>query len=540
MQNRKISIRSAECGSGRLAAIVLVAAWLAAAGGVGAQAKELRIGLSTEPTSIDPLYQQGIPNFALAREIFDTLIEPDNHMHLRPGLALSWKPIDDTTWEIKLRPGVRFHDGSPFTAEDVLFSIDRASKVPNSPAPMAPFTKAIAKVTAIDKLTIHIKTKGPHPLLPQDLSVISIVSKHAAQGKTTSDFNSGAATVGTGPYKFVKYVPGDRIVLQRNDEYWGKKAAWTRVIERVMTNGASRVAALLAGDVDIIENVFPADIARLKKNDKVTVVKGVSNRLIILLMDSTRNRSPFVLGNNGKPLDKNPLKDARVRKAISMAINRQAIVDHVMAGAAEPARQLLPGGFFGLGHVKVPGYDPKGAKKLLAEAGYPRGFRLTLHGPNGRYVNDAKVEQAVAEMLSRVEIDTKVETLPWSVFASRATKREFSFFLNSLSMMTGEMSWPLKVLLATYDPGKGWGAGGRGTYSNPKLDAVLGEALRTLDTAKREKLLQEGSDIGMRDVGIIPLYFESATWAMRKGIDYLPNPQEFMIAQWATPAARGK
>jgi peptide/nickel transport system substrate-binding protein len=517
----------------RWLALIALGAGLAATA-VPAWAQELRVGLAAEPTSIDPLYHTLTPNNAVAREIFDTLVGQDEHQRMVPALAVSWKPVDDTTWEFKLRPGVRFHDGAPLTPEDVIFSIDRADKVPNSPGSFGIYTKAIAEMTAVDDLTLRIKTKGPYPLLPEDLSAIAILSKKAAEGKATADFNSGAATIGTGPFKFVEFVPGNRIILKRNDDYWGRKPAWASVVERPMPNAPSRIAALLAGDVDLIEDVPTPEVAGLKKSDKAAVVQGISSRIIYLHMDS--DRSPFVRGKDGQPLDRNPLKDARVRNAISMAINRQAIVDRIMEGVAVPAGQLLPDGFFGVSpQIKVPAYDPQGAKKLLAEAGWPQGFQLTLHGPNNRYINDEKIEQAVAQMLTRIGIDTKVEAMPQAMYFSRASKLDFSFMLVGWSSNSGEMSSQLKALLATYDPAKGWGTVNRGRFSDPKLDAVLGEALRTLDGEERERLLQQGSEIAMADAGVIPLHFEVTTWASRKGIRYLPNPQQWTIAQFARP-----
>jgi peptide/nickel transport system substrate-binding protein len=515
-----------------LVALALGAAWPAA----GLHAQELRVGLASEPTSIDPLYHTLTPNNAVAREIFDTLVGQDERQRMVPALALSWKPVDETTWEFKLRPGVKFHDGAPLTPDDVIFSIDRADKVPNSPGSFGIYTKEIAEMAAVDDLTLRIKTKGPYPLLAEDLSAIAIISKKAGRGKGTSDYNSGAATIGTGPFKFVEFVPGNRIVLERNDAYWGKKPAWARVVERPMPNAPARIAALLAGDVDLIEDVPTPEVASLKKSDKANVVQGISSRVIYLHMDSNRDQSPFVAGKDGKPLDKNPLKDARVRTAISKAINRQAIVDRIMEGVAVPAGQLLPDGFFGVSpRIKVPAYDPEGAKKLLAEAGWPQGFQVTLHGPNNRYINDEKIEQAVAQMLSRIGIDTKVEAMPQAMFFSRASKLDFSLMLIGWASNSGEMSSQLKALLATYDPAKGWGTVNRGRFSDPKLDAVLGEALRTLDGEAREKLLQQGSEIAMDDAGVIPLHFEVTTWASKKGIAYLPNPQQWTIAQFATP-----
>lgn len=505
------------------------AAVLALASPAGAQ--ELRVALAAEPTSIDPLYHTLNPNNQVARHIFDRLVHQDARQRLVPGLALSWKPIDDATWEFKLRPGVTFHDGAPLTADDIIFSIDRADKVPNSPASFAIYTKAVKGIKVVDPLTLQIKTVTPYPLLPSDLSTIAIQEKRGVEGKGTEDFNKGSAAIGSGPYKFVEWVPGNRLVLARNDSYWGPKPDWGKVIMRPITNNAARVAALLAGDVDFIENVPTADLARLKTNPAVRVVQTVSNRVIYLHLDSNRDRSPFVLDNDGNPLVKNPLKDHRVRLAISKAINRQAIVERVMEGAAIPAGQLLPDGFFGVSpNLKPMAYDPEGAKKLLAEAGYPDGFRLTLHSPNDRYVNDEKVAQAVAQMLSRVGIKTEVQAMPQAVYFSRASKLEFSFMLLGWGADTGEPSSPLKSLLATNNPAKGMGTANRGRYSNPKLDGLLEEALATVDDEKRAGLLAQATEVGIEDIGIIPLHYEVTLWGMRSDLTFEGNTNQYTQA----------
>ena len=341
---------------GAVAAVLL-------AGTVGAA--DLRVGLKLEPSSIDPHYHNLGPNNSAARHIFDRLVHTNDKQQLGPGLAVSWKPLSDTVWEFKLRQGVKFHDGSPFTADDVLFTFERAPNVEASPSSFALYTKG-KTLKKIDDLTIHITTERPYPLMPNDLSTINIISKKHGEGAKTADYNSGKAAIGTGPYKFVEWVPGDRLVLEKNPDYWGKKAAFDHVVIKPINSDPTRVAALLAGDVDMIDLVPTADIAHLKTNPEVVLSQGVSNRVIYLHLDHDRDDSPFVTGTGGK----NPLKDLRVRKAISKAINRPAIVEKVMEGIAIPAGQLLPEGFFGVSpNLKVEAYDPEGAKKLLAEAG---------------------------------------------------------------------------------------------------------------------------------------------------------------------------
>jgi peptide/nickel transport system substrate-binding protein len=492
---------------------------------------ELKIGMKSEVSSMDPHYHNLTPNNAMAHYTFDPLIEQDEKQNLKPGLAVSWKPVNDLTWEFKLRQNVTFHDGSPFTAEDVKFTLNRGQNVPNSPSSFKRYMAHIKKVEIVDPHTIQFSTEKPFPLMATYLSTFVIVSKKNGEGAATKDYNSGKAMVGTGPFKFVEWVPGDRIVFTRNDNYWGKKPEWEKVTVKPISSAPSRVAALLAGDVDLIDFVPTSDFEKVKNDPKFSIGQSVSNRVIYLHIDSSRDVSPFVTDISGQPIKKNPLKDLRVRQAISMAINRPAIVEKVMDGSAIPAGQLLPDGFFAVSpNLKPTKYDTEGAKKLLKEAGWGDGFGLTIHGPNNRYVNDAKICQAVAQMLTRVGIKTKVETMPKNVFFPRGSKLEFSLMLVGWGAGSGEPSSPLGSLLHTYDKAKGYGASNRGRFSNKELDAALEEALVTVDRKKHGALLIKATEIGMAELGIIPLHFQVTIWGMKKGLSYTARTDAYTLA----------
>ena len=244
----------------RLIAGILVAA-LGTAGTAGA--RELSVGLASAPTSMDPHVQNFWPNNSMASHIFDGLVHQDENQHLRPGLAVAWKAVDGTTWEFRLREGVKFHDGSPFTADDVIFSFERASRIGSGPSGFSSYTRG-KKLTKVDDHTLRIMTERPEPLMPRIVSAIRIVSDEIGTKSGSSDFNAGVAAIGTGPYRFVKFVPGDRIVLERNEAYWGNKPEWTEVTLKIIDSAASRISALLSGDVDIIEEPPVADIGKFK------------------------------------------------------------------------------------------------------------------------------------------------------------------------------------------------------------------------------------------------------------------------------------
>jgi peptide/nickel transport system substrate-binding protein len=494
---------------------------------VWSQAADLAIGLAFDVTTMDPHFANISSNVTVHGQVFDYLVTYDNQRRLQPKLALSWKNIDDLTWEFKLRPGVKFHDGSEFTAEDVIWSLDRPATLTNSPSPFTVYTKGITEKVALDKYTVRLKTAAPNAVLLQELSSIFIVSKKATSGLSTDDFNAGKGMLGTGPYRFVQFKRGDRIELARNEAYWDARPEWDKVTLRIMTTPSARVAALLSGDVQMIEGVPPADIAQLKSNRELSVVSTLSSRVIYLAFDVDRDLSPFVTDSAGKPMNRNPLKDYRVRLAISKAINRAAIVDKVMEGNAAAAGQFIPPGFWAsVPELKTQPADPEGAKKLLAEAGYPNGFGLTLHGTNDRYVNDAKVLQTVAQMLTRIGIQTKVESMPAAIYFGRRTKRDFSAGMAGWGGGTGHPSSYLKALVASFDPKTGYGAVNTGRYSNPKVDALIQQAFTTLDIAKQEKLWQQASALAIGELAIVPLHYQTNVWALRRGYSYVPRTDE--------------
>ena len=522
----------------KLAAIALMAALASVAH--AQKEREVSIGLQAAITSIDPHYHNLSPNNSLLLHVFEPLIKRDANQKLVPGLAASWKPLDDLTWEFKLRRNVRWHDGSPFTAEDVLFTLKRVPNVPNSPSSFATFTKPIVEARATDPHTLVFRTASPHVLLPSDLASVLIVSRQHGENAQTADYNSGKAAIGTGPYKFSEYIPNQRVVFKANYGYWGGEEPWDKVTFKILTNSAARVAALLSGDVQMIETVPTSDIAKLSQDKRFALSDKVSNRVIYVhLNQRTDTPPPFIAGKDGKALARNPFKDARVRKALSMAINRDAIAQRIMEKKAVPAAQLLPDFFYGTSKkLKPDRYDPEGARKLLAEAGYPNGFAMTIHGTNNRYINDAAIAQAIAQFYSRAGIETKVETMPSSVYFTRATKGEFGYMILGWGTESGEQGSSLRSLLATHDPATGMGTTNRARYSNPTLDKMLAEAMATMDEKKREGMIQQAAELAMSDTALIPIHYEVSTWATARGFRYTPRTDQYTLATELRPVAR--
>ena len=496
-------------------------------------AADFRIGISADITSLDPHHTNIAPNNNALWHIYDALTLVDADTRLKPGLAESWRAIDATTWDFKLRRGIKFHDGADFSAADVVASIDRARRLEASGGQYAGFVKAIKEVRVVDAATLRMSTEKPYAMLPYDLNSVFIISaKHA--GAQTEDFNQGRATNGTGAFRLASFKRGDRVELTRNDAYWGGKGPWEKVTLRILPTDPARVAALLSGEVDMIDNIPTADAARLKANNKFRLAQKVSWRTIFFHMDQSRDNPPGITGTDGKPLARNPLKDVRVRQAISKAINRQALVERVMEGFALPAANLVSPPVFG--HVKAitpDAFDPEGARKLLAEAGFKDGFTLTVAAPNNRYVNDDQIAQAVAQMLARVGIQTKVETHPAATYFTKARNGDFAFAMLGWGSFSGDLA--LRSLLATPNAEKGYGTWNWGKHSLPAVDALLDQGFSSTDDKKREGNAIEAATLASRNYGAIPLHHQIASWAMRANLNYAARTDEYTFAHHVMP-----
>lgn len=505
---------------------------VAAGAAHGQTGRALAIGLADAVSSLDPHFYNATPNHSLAVHVFDRLVDRDAAARPVPGLAVAWQPAGDTGWDFTLRPGVRWHDGAAFTADDVAFTIERARNVPNSPGGFAGMLRAIARVEVLGPLQVRLHTNGPAPTLPRDLALVHIVSRHVGAGATTADYNAGRAAIGTGPYRLVANSPGDRIDLARNDAWWGAAPAWPQVSLRFLPNPAARSAALLAGDVDLIDQPALADLPRLRSDPAITVAEAPALRVIRVQADfSHPTEPPFVTDNAGQRMARNPLNDVRVRRALNIAINRPALVERIMQGNALATGQwMLPGTYSYAPLLKVPVFDAEAARGLLAAAGYPEGFRLTLHGSSDRFPGDAATAQAIAQMWTRIGVRTTVETLPFAAFAARVARQEFSIALAGASMPTGEAGSLLVNVLATFDPARGLGASNAFRYSNPELDGLIEQAARTMDDAGREKLLIAAETLAMEDVAFMPLYNPTALWAARAPLHYIARADELTMA----------
>lgn len=479
-----------------------------------AWAADLRIGTQNVFT-LDPHFLLLDSNIAYNQHISGALTDTDEHGRTVPDLAESWTSDGHDTWRFHLRRGVTFHDGTPFTADDVVFSLGRVPNVPNNASPYTGQLLGVTAVRKVDDNTVDVRTDGFLSLLPAQVAKLAIVSRHAAEGKATEDFNAGRAAVGTGPYRVVEVQGKERLLLQRFDAYWGRKPDWERVEFRVLPSDSSRTAALLSGDVDLIEFVPLQDAALLATTPGIVVHSGDSARVMYLGLNV--DPKPALPGGP------NPMLDPRVRRAVSLAVNRDGIVRSVLLGHGRVATQIgVPGMLGYLDDAKPDPFEPNAARKLLAEAGYPAGCSTALLCPNGRYIADAQVCQALGQMLARVGIKATVEAMPASVFFSRVRTgaNPAPLFLTAWSNVMGDAGYTLNNLFHTTDPGRKMGATNRSGWSDPALDHEIDSALNEHDPAQRVAFLRGAGHRAVDARVLLPLFTAPVVLASRAGVRY--------------------
>lgn len=498
--------------------------------------RNLTIGMGGVPTGYDPHYHSTNNNNAQLRQIFNGLLDLDTSGRVFGVLAESWRVVDDLTWEFRLRENIRFHDGTPFTPEDVAFSIARVPTIQNSPGPFTTQVRPVTRVEVVDPRTVRLHTSAPTPFLDRDFAQVFMLSRRIHADAQLADFNSGRALIGTGAYRHVSLSLGERHEIVRNPDFWGPRPAWDRVVTRFITNQGARTAALLAGDVDLIDAVSAQDLPRLTADRRIAVFTTDSNTTAFMFPDAARDNPPHIADKQGNPLPRNPLRDLRVRQAISLAMPRDTIVERLMGGQGAPAEQIasrvLPDRVRDMPPLPT---DLNRARALLREAGYPDGFRMTIHGPNGFIVGDADLLQAVAQALTRIGIETRVEVLPPATFFTQATARNFSFFFSTFTAPTAAVM--LRQVVMTRDAARGFGAFNRGHYSNPAVDGPLEEALRTMDETRRNALTAQAMRAAVDDLAVIPLMYTRVSWAgLRNKVRYDAHPSWLTNALLASPA----
>ncbi len=506
---------------------------VAAITATSAAATTLKLARSGDALTLDPHAQNEGPTHNLNHQIYEPLVRRHPSGSLIPTLATSWKITSDPkVWEFKLRANVKFHDGTAFTADDVVFSLKRAL-LPTSD--MKGLLTAVDDVVKVDDTTVHVKTKGPSPLLVQYLTNMFMMSKAwSEKNKATApqNFASKEETFavrnanGTGPYALVSREPDVKTVLKRNDAYWGKGTYPLEVSELTFTvikSAPTRVAALLSGEVDIVQDMPVQDIARVGATQGLRVNAGPENRTIFLGLNvgDTELKFADVKGRN-------PFADLRVRQAMNMAIDRHAIRKVVMAGQAEPAGVLSPP--FVNGYTKaldtIPARDVAKAKALVAEAGYGQGFGITLHCPNDRYLNDDKICQAVVGMLGQIGVKVTLDARSKSLHFPQLQKREIDFYLLGWGVAPYDSEYIFTFLYHTQKDKFGSWNGTR--YSNPTIDEKIQSLSSEVDLEKRNGTIAQIWQVVQGEVIYIPIHHQVNAWGMKAALDIKVHPDNIV------------
>jgi peptide/nickel transport system substrate-binding protein len=513
----------------------LLAGLVLAAGLAVAQAQTVRIADQGDALSMDPHSLNESLQLDVLANVYDALVLRGKDLKLEPGLATSWKQVSPTVWRFDLRKNVHFHDGTPFTADDVVFTMARTQA---DGSDMKSYTNDFKQVRKIDPYTVEIETNKPFPILPDQMSRVMIMSKKWCEDNQATkpvDRRKGIENAasfranGTGAFRLRERQPGVRTAFVRNGNYWGKiEGNVQEVIFTPIGNDATRVAALLSGEVDLMEPVPLQDIDRINASGNAKVLVGPELRTIFLGMDQKRDQ---LLYSNVK--GKNPFKDKRVRQAFYQAIDIEGIKKTVMRGASSPTNEMVGPGINGFQpdmNKRLP-YDPEAAKKLLAEAGYPQGFEVTMNCPNDRYVNDARICQAVAANLSRigVKIDLAAETK--GTYFPKILRRDTSFYLLGWTPSTVDAHDALNSLMACPDD-KGQGQFNLGAYCNPKLDDLTHKIQSETDKAKRNAEIREAFKIHEDDIGHIPLHQQALAWGVSKKVTIAQPATNAIVYRW--------
>src|SRR5688572_15696467 len=507
---------------------LLAAATVAAMMAVPAlHAKTFKWSSSSDIPTLDIHSQNNALGNGVHAAVYESLVYYNSRtFKIDPVLATAWKQVTPTQLRLTLRKGVKFSDGSALTAEDVKYSIDRSmAKTSN----FGVYAQGIDKVNVVDASTVDILTKAPNPVLLNQLTELRIMSRAWAEKnrslepkdiKTKDESFAHRNAMGTGPYMVKEWQPDQKLVLVQNPQWWGAQANAkpgnvTEIIYTPIKSEATRIAALLSGEVDFVLDPTPQDLDRLRQSANLKVVEGAENRTIFFGMDQFRDELP---GSNVK--GKNPLKDVRVRKALYQAIDIQSIQKVVMRGLSQPTGTLLApqvNGWTKKADVRWP-HDPAASKKLLAEAGYPDGFEVDFACPNNRYINDERICQAVTSMWARIGVKAKLRTQPLVSYFPMIQRFEASIYMLGWGVPTFDALYSLQSLTRSVGTG-GDGNYNVGRYSNPRMDVVVDRVKVETDLPVRNRFLTEGLQLSNDTVSHIPLHNQIIPWAMKRNVD---------------------
>ncbi|MDR7272309.1 peptide/nickel transport system substrate-binding protein [Pelomonas saccharophila] len=516
----------------------LFAALLVLATGL-TQAQTLRWSSQGDMQTTDPHSQNEVMTNSLNNQVYETLTRRGKDLAAGPALATEWTQVTPLIWRFKLRPGVKFHDGTPFTADDVVFSMQRLR---DENSPQRVYANAVGSPKAVDPLTVVFTLDKPNPIVPELLSTLFVMSRKWCEEhrvarplnfKQQEESYASQHANGTGPFMLVSRQPGVKTVFKRNPHWWNKfEGNLQEFVYLPIGNDATRTAALITGEVDFVLDPPPRDIARLRSLPELKVVDGQENRIVYIGMDQSRDKLLY----GQAPGDKNPLKDLRVRKALYHAIDIEAIKTKLMSGYSSPTGGLTPSPRGAYGDPKLENrlpYDVATAKKLLAEAGYSDGFDITLDCPNNRYVNDERICIALASMWAQVKVRVKVNAMPRTLYFPKIEKFDTSLFLTGWGGGSTDAETMLTPVLRNRGE-QGVGVANYGGIVNADADALAAASTVEIDPKKREATVKAALQAYRDQVNIIPLHRQVIPWAMRKEVSMPHSANNWASMDWVT------
>ncbi len=494
---------------------------------------ELRVGSRGDALTLDPYAQAEGPTFNLLNQMYETLTAFGQDLQLEGSLATSWEVLEPTRWRFQLRDGVTFHDGTPFTSDDVVFSIERAQQQASD---YRPYVSHIVEITAVDGLTVDVVTDQPMPLLPRDLTNILIMSRAWCEENNATqvqDFSAGDEnyavrhTNGTGPFKLEIREQDIRTVMMRNDDWWGFDGEGDSNVQRLtylsISNDATRIAALLSGEVDLVTDPPLQDLRRIERTPGFHLEEVPQVRTIFLGLEQGAEelQTSNIRGAN-------PFADERVRRAMYMALDMDAVQARIMRGRSAPAGMLVAPGIDGWDEeldTRLP-FDPDAARELMADAGYEDGFSVRLDCPNNRYVNDEAVCQAIVAMLARIGIEVSLEALPKTLHFPKVENGESDFYMLGWTPGTLDSTDVFSYLYATTAI---WN---KGHYSNPEADDLIARIMTEFDPEIRDQMVHAVWSLVTEDVAYLPLHHQVLVWAMRDRVSTPVTPNNNFQARW--------
>ena len=497
-------------------------------------ANEFKWASTTDPQTMDPHAVNTAPVLGFLNNIYEGLVRRDTGMRIEGALAESWEPIGTDGWRFNLRKGVKFHDGSDFDAEDVLFSYERAT---SEKSDVQSWFAPVEKVEVVDQYTVDFLTINPNPIFPDSIANFMIMDKGwtesngAAQPASETETYATLNANGTGAFKLAEREPGVETVLVPHENWWDQADHnITRAIFVPISNQATAVAALLSGEVDFVNPLPIQDVPRLREQSGINVLEGIEARVIMI---GFPHQADQLIGGDGS-INVNPFQDLTVRQVIYNAIDVDLLVDKIMRGNAEPVSLLVSQQMRGASSkfANRQAADESSVPELLRNAGYPNGFKFRFVCPNDRYINDEAICKAITTMFAKHGIEAELQTMPVRNYWPELREGNFDMYLLGWSPGTFDAEHPIRFLLSTPNAEKKLGSWNFGGYSNSRIDELLPQIQREIDDQKRQAMLDEVHEIMQDEVAYVPLYVQPLVWGTKENIDVVQRADNFFILRW--------